>query len=1064
MAFDEDSLDFTPEVTFKPRNRGFGPVAPLVSRGKEEDPGLLESVSAYTMDTLPARLGAAMSGATYTDSFLDALNPSHDPYEIEPGFNPFEEWKTAGGDPGNLDDYMDMTSRKELAWYQSKREDQDARHKIVASHGLTGASANFVLNVATDPTMYFGFGTAQMLSKGMAASRAYAIGGAGGAAAYEGLNALADPEDANALKSGGVVAASAIMSGLLGKAVDSFKFVRAKNGKSDNFQDFSLDTLAKQQAFDADGGVAKSIGAMAAQRKDFDYRLGGNAAARVLGKLMSPMVPKLRGQTSEYKEIAEFYAEVIGTAALSKGNIEGEAGIISMAEHLETLKGAAMNSTRETITEIKKAKAAGKVFTDTDYKTGLVLANTRSNLDDPELLQEFSESAILIAKQHKKHFKEWQDILTNEGISGFQVRQNYAPAMIDVDRVSMNRDGFTSLAERSLKYARNKAMDDVKLLKSQIAGLTKRAAAEASDLTKKALQRQIDEFADELESLERLTRMSDEEVTSEAISWTNQFVTNSARDISGVVRGDLLPNRFKARLMDVRDYADFLHTDPVKLQTSYANSVAPKVAIQRVLKGESVDSYLKKFDDKIGALAEKTTDPKKLEKLKNEAAQARSDIKTAFDDMTGDYYKRAYEQYGQLGPMLSMASDATNISMLGGQVLAGVSEPANIMMHHGVMRGGAPMLRAISKLITDKEFRAASRAAAGEFGIGLEVTKSLYAGKMFDNTMASADVNGGIQSKIHRASGLFQLANGAAFWDSTMRTAAFVAQQGILVDGMERMLKGKIGKIEAADLAYLGLDKDMAKRVMEQVKKHPVQHPQFKKLTITNPDTWDDPGAAKAWVQALRRDNQRTMIQPQMGDTPFFWKTPLGANMFKFKNWAAGASTKILLQGVQKANGRTAAGAMSMVGLGATVDVLLNYSKGGSAALEQYQTENGGVSMPELAWAGVNRSGIMGIFPDFGGSAFVNHMFDIQSGGARYHEYKNFEESFAFGPAIAMAKDIRQSLPLPEKGPDGLRLPYTDQDGSLRQSSVNSMIDLLPLPFVKPYIKSGLDQTVFEGQ
>jgi hypothetical protein len=1065
----DNKLSFKPSVTFE-APRDFGPIAPVSRAHNDESASFGDTVSAFLLDTPPARVG--IQSAYYIDKFIQAQQPDYKHEGADPGFNPFDAWKADGANPDNLDDYISMEGEDDLSWYREKENYKAERRDIIDGYGLTGAVGNFALNVATDPTIYFGFGAGKMLSNGMSSAKAYALSGAAAGTTYEALNAYADPEDASVLKSGGVVAASAIMGGLLGKAVDSFSFVTKKSGGNKTFGEFSLGALANQMEFEAAGGVngvlnstamASSLSAMAARKHD--YRLGGNAASQIVGKILKPLVPKLRGQTSQYTETAEFYGKIFGTSGPTKSNFLGEMTPASVSEEMETIKGEFMGMTRDTFNKIKDAERKGIQFTERDYKAGLLLANTKSNLDNPKLTKDYGEAAIMVAKSHRDYFDKWRKTLELNDTSGFSVRQNYAPALLDVDRISTNPRGFTNVLEKSLKYARHKADESVRLLEAKISTLTARIEGETQTTVITAMRKEIKELADELDSFERLSKMDDDMLAREAEDITNQYIMGSPDALMSTVKtGDLLPNRFKARMMDVKDYIDFLHTDPVKLQTSYANSVSPSYAKQKVLGKTSEDEYIADYVAKMADKLSKAKSQKEMRLLQKEQSQAVADIKTAFSDMSGDFYKEAYGKYGHgIGAALSIAGDTSNFLMLGNQVMAGVSEPFNIMLHHGVMTGGKPMIQAIGRLLSDKSFRGLNKKVAGQFGIGLEVARAQFVGREINNSMVASDVAGGIQAAAHKLSGQFQIYNGAAFWDSTMRTASMVAQTGILSDAMKKLISGRgLDKIQIADLAYLGIDKTNASRILKQIEKYPVKHPDYPDLILTNPQAWDDFEAADMWRNAIRRDNQRTSVQSQMGDVPFFFKTPLGSNMFKFKTWATAASTKIMLQGVQKANGRTAAGATAIVGLGALTDVLINASQGN---MDQYFTDSGDVSLAELAWAGVNRSGLAGAIPDLGGSAFMNYAFDIQSGGARFSEYNKFWDAVAFGPSRNIVGDIVKSAPLPEKNSDGShRLPYTNKDGSLRQSSINSMIDLLPLPLVKPYIKHGLDETVFKGK
>ena len=133
-----------------------------------------------------------------------------------------------------------------------------------------------------------------------------------------------------------------------------------------------------------------------------------------------------------------------------------------------------------------------------------------------------------------------------------------------------------------------------------------------------------------------------------------------------------------------------------------------------------------------------------------------------------------------------------------------------------------------------------------------------------------------------------------------------------------------------------------------------------------------------------------------------------------------------------------------MVLTSGAIDVLYNKSQGKDVSTDP----------DELLWAAINRSGMLGVIPEAGGSFLLNRVAGIQSGGARVYNYNDIQ-SIAAGPVGSFANDLLKTAPIPKSQDDGsYKSPYTDKKGNIKESSVNHLLNVLPIPLVKTYLKA----------
>ena len=1021
------------------------PINPAI-QAPETSPGALDILGAIGMGSVPARIGK--QSAYYVDKIHRSLNSQDNGQEVDPQFNAFKTWKDGGHSINDLNDIMDMKNYDEYAVWQEFQADKQRNAEIINNSGVTGKTANFIFDLATDPTMYAGFGVAKMINAGLSKSAAFAIGGAAAGATSEGISAYAGDKH-SAGEIGFNLAASAALGGLLGKGLDAWEGLAAKKLlKEPDFHKASANVIREANAYDPEAPVdfESTVGAMqnTADAGTPDHGLGGSVIGRAFGKFISKanISPKLRLQTASQPETVELGMKILGQNQLSAANETGVATGANILEETQLLKGKNDGSVIDYVGRMNEHKKSGHVLDDAGEARALLLAqDSKRVLTDAETKAEFNPAEIETAAFHRDRAFTWAEL--SKKIDGFYSRLDYgAPLRIMKEKVNANFDGFVEkmveVANKQKKYA-GKA---VKKLDTKIAALEQQIAklSENNGVVHNSLTDALKELKDQHVHLSNLSVATDAEILNDAKTAATHFATGNFDSLPNRDIDKLLPRSFRTRSMNPKDFIEFMQTDPVKLWSGYADDVAPFVASHNVLGhtdiSEAVKSYQSTMMEKIGE-AVKSKDKALENKLTEEMKGAISRVNTAWEMNTMEFSAKEYKANPSLYKASHAIANVVRPTMLGGQVLASANELSAVTLFHGLADGGR-FLRVLTNIAASPEFRAMSIKQARSMGIGLEAAKNMAINSNFIEDLQRAGLTDKVSMTLSEFSRRMARYNGSVFYDSIVRTAMTTVHNMTLQDGLERLLSGQISKHEAEDLAFLGFNKGHATKILSQIKQHGTE---VNGVLFANSSEWANKEMAGVWERALHRDLSRTSLIPGIGDTPFALKTPMGQVLGMFRSWSLTATQKYLLSTLQRKDAGALMGVSMMVGVGSLLD--LAYSKaqdmasGNDSKMSIYQ-KNGELDAASVLWAGINRSGIVGILPEAGGSYFMNKAFDIKSGGAKMYDYQNAAGIFA-GPTGSYVDNAMKLGEKAVKGKDGWQ---------------NNLINILPIPIVKPMIKS----------
>lgn len=978
-------------------------------------------------------VGEVVSGSPGVMAAARLTTMLYDTGPADPNYDGFKRWDELGIDEKYLDDFLNAENELEASLIEARLMSDVERERVIENYGLAGEMARFVGDVALDPTVYATFGAAGMLKAGMSAKSAYALSGAGGGAAYAGLDALGRPEEASAAKALGYTAAGFVVGGLMGTAVDTFKGLKKKGIVNKDFSEMAGDAM--QDAYTVPSRATfESLSAAVPEHKIHDYSVGGGMLARGAMKLMRQASPRAYMQTGKLKTTQETGARVLGYNTRTVTEMEeGISGYkVNIGEEVARGRDAA---SKAIIAFAEEMEANNFKASPEDYDIVF-----RATFDESFDVSSLTPLQSKVVNFGKPFYGSYEERIKNAGVDGFLARDNYGmPLIFSKEKASADIKGLTQKIETRLVNAQKSAKSEASQIESSIAK-QKKIRAGAKDKAKKIkIDNRIKQLEESLEDSQRVMRASLEELQEDAAIAAQRIAAGDFSvdaKIGAKDKNTKTSRFFKERLIDPLEFSDYLDTNPIRLAIRYADSVEPHIALKRAYpEFDSIDEVIE--DYKVRAREEASqlgiNANKEIEGVANR-------IEAMWHLETGVRNMRSVRDLGDLAPAVQSVNSMMYTTQMTGQVFAAAMEPANVMLHRGLAKGGAGLTSAVVEFATDPELRKIATNSTKHYASALEVGNAKVIQDLMGHEVLDAEVSGAISRTTRKGALLMSQANLSVYYDQYMRTVLPIVQERSIYDDLLNYQNLK--KINKADLAYLGLDRKSIPSVIKQIEKHGVTT-EVGSFSV-NIAAWDDEYAADIWIRAIRKDLRRTSVMPDTGDVPYVFRTPIGSLLAKYKTWSLVASQKLMVQSLQKGAHSLPAVAM-LVGTGAMIQSLLDLSQGKEVSTDP----------DELLWAGINRSGVLGILPEVGGSYLMNKLFGIQSGGARYYQYTDAAGIMA-GPAGNFASDVLSlGEVLPERQNDGsYQSGFIGRDGSIKQGSINSTIDLLPIPLVKPWLKS----------
>tara|TARA_B100000131_G_scaffold297368_1_gene316062 strand:+ start:6824 stop:10147 length:3324 start_codon:yes stop_codon:yes gene_type:complete len=338
--------------------------------------------------------------------------------------------------------------------------------------------------------------------------------------------------------------------------------------------------------------------------------------------------------------------------------------------------------------------------------------------------------------------------------------------------------------------------------------------------------------------------------------------------------------------------------------------------------------------------------------LIKERDQVLSDLEAAIELVRGTFGLPSNPHAWYSTAMRTMKHYNT-LTMLTG-FMAAAPDIARVVMTSGVKRGFRTQFELLGNFLADGNLFKLGKAegrAAGEAWDLITGQRAMLMGDIGDMF--------GVANKIERGMGQlahlnFMYVNMMSRWTEFAKALASVTiGSRILEDSIKWSKGGQLADKWKTALASSGIDQQMAKRIARQFEEHGTK---AKYNFMANTASWTDDGARAAFREALNKDINIAIVTPGLGDTPKWMSYELGSVLAQFKKFAMGAQQRMLMRGMQEADGDFLFGALLLLGSGMVIDAIYHKTR--------FNRDYSKLSLTQKLLNGFDRSGLGGIYTD----------------------------------------------------------------------------------------------------
>lgn len=968
-----------------------------------------------------------------TDLYVRSHNEEDTLNHIDKNFDPIKTWKENNLSEDDFKQIGQMTNMEQFQNWKKQRDFQQDAEERLAEAGLGGAAASFVAQVVTDPTTYFGFGAAKMLSKGMAAYKAYGLSGVAAGTAYEAIQQATDDTDMRSAADSMIsIGAAGVVSTALGGAVGMFANRVAQKGK--NFESASVDIVNAVNNIEPQ--INNSVGAMAVA-KDPNLSVVKGFIPRFVAKVYSPLSPTVRGQVASQAESRELYNQIFGRTLQTEADYmpmapTDEQSIVNNVVRLNAISRAETNALAEAVEDYK---ATGNILDDDAYRAALEkINNPKDNLDDGSPLSNLAQSMLKFGKRFADESKDIDD---------FNFRERFFPSMYSPAKITENYTDFVKDLGKIIKDAHKSIPSKITRIQNKI----KKMEDELSKVDDPLLKYRKRKVEEELSKLKVAAIRTPEQLEDDARAWAEMFLDGNFTE--GISLDNYavknIPSHFKERVFDQKRMLKYLEVNPFKVYSTYTRDVTPHIASHKTFGVSTPDAFVEKYKQQMTKkITDLEKDGKDASKLRNEMKRTIDDISSGWSDITGATSMNVASS-GALGKNFFNISKAlknfTAATGLSSSIFSMIPEFGATMIVHA-MKGQKEFVRNMTSFGRSAKALQMKKADAKHFSYGMSfASHKQMANVLLDEFLDYGVRGGGVSAAASKSMSFVnhwaQYGNLQMPVTGWIRDTIRASQQGIFRESLDMLSKGKLSEKRAADLKFLGISQDDAKSIIEQIKKYSESDKDGAFRFAT--ENWEDRYLAEKVDMMLLKDNRRISIDPQVGDVPHVFRVAGIELLFQFKSWAVTAGHTYGIASLQRMDAQNLIGVTGFFGWSGLSYIMAEIARGNEPPTD----------FDEIMYSAITNSGFLGVLPDYGGHALMNTLFDLESGGARFVEGKDLSDYFA----PPLANKVNSIGGLTEPLFDAID---PEQEAEINDKFWKDMLNITPLPFIKPLIKNEL--------
>ncbi len=355
-------------------------------------------------------------------------------------------------------------------------------------------------------------------------------------------------------------------------------------------------------------------------------------------------------------------------------------------------------------------------------------------------------------------------------------------------------------------------------------------------------------------------------------------------------------------------FQGFLDMNIDEVLRSYIRMAAGEIEMTRSFGNRNLTDDIADIKNDYVELIKKN--PKQAEKLTTEMNTVIKDI---------EYMRNSL--LGRSQPATAIAQwmlQFNAVRQLGAMTISAFADIGRPIMLHGTRRLAGGM----KNIFFNPEIKIAAKEMR-DFGVGVELVQNSRFQMMYDGEARGPKAwMNPFSQKMQWLTDKLGRFTGMDHWNAHWKGLGGVISMKRNIEDVTALVAGTLNKKGITRLARLGIDEEVAGRIVSQLRKKGAKG-KYKTLSIIDFDVWDDVVAKDAMQLAILKESLEMINTPTVGLMPRWAKeSDIWRLFFQYKSFMVASHQQTLIAGLQRNDWNAYSGMMTMVAMGAVAQTI----------------------------------------------------------------------------------------------------------------------------------------------
>jgi hypothetical protein len=427
--------------------------------------------------------------------------------------------------------------------------------------------------------------------------------------------------------------------------------------------------------------------------------------------------------------------------------------------------------------------------------------------------------------------------------------------------------------------------------------------------------------------LESPQELMDEELRNEAQQTTNRIIgspegrlpydeTSASPYVGPDVSKPALRGSLAERPLDVSNaFAEkWIEQSASKAAETYLRTFVPDVLLAERFGGDiELNGVMRGIQDDYAAAIDQATSEAERTRLGKQLNDTMEDVGILRDRLRGIYGIPSNASQRRIGRIAAAVRNFNVFTSMGLAAASSIPDTAVVTarwgLNHVFNDAWAPYLKS---LMTDRKLTTEAKRQFKLMDIATETIRGSRSHELSGASDPYAKLSK-FERLLQAGADKFNLLNLMAHQtDMNKIVAATVASNGIY-RAVKRAAEGKATKTDLLQVGQANIPQRMWDKIVEEYE---ASGDRINGEILPNTEKWENQEARDIFEAALNREVNISVVTPGI-DKPAFISEPVLGVLTQFKSFTAAATTRIMVANLQRADGQTLQGVMTMFGFGA---------------------------------------------------------------------------------------------------------------------------------------------------